>query len=105
MNITLRNDIATVSMTALTANTDKAIEWKESDEKMTLVINATTATKLTIKAGNSIQGVSDLTLTVPVGISLVKLESGRFKNVTGNNKGKIVVNSTGTPSIGVVALV
>jgi hypothetical protein len=92
-------------MTALTANTEKAIEWKESDEKMTLVINASSATTLTVKAGNSIQGVNDLTLTVPVGISLVKLESGRFKNVSGTNKGKIVVKSAGTPSVGVVALV
>ena len=105
MKLTMRNDIATPELLALTANTDKAIEWSENDDKVILVVEATAATKLTIKAGNGIQGVCDQTLDVPVGVSLVKLESGRFKNVTGENKGKIVVVSTGTPKVGVAARV
>ena len=105
MAVTMRNEIATVELEALTASTDKAIEWKEGDDKMILVIVATEATTLTVKAGNGIQGVADKVLTVPVGTSLVKLESGRFKNVSGTNKGKIVVQSAGTPKVGVVALV
>ena len=105
MNITMRNAIATPALTALVANTEKAIEWPEADEKMVLVISATAATKLTVRAGNSIQGVADLTVDVPQGVSLLKLESGRFKNVTGDNKGKIVIISVGTPSVGVAALV
>lgn len=105
MAVTMRNEIATVELEALTASTDKAIEWKEGDDKMILVIVATAATTLTVKAGNGIQGVADKVLTVPVGTSLVKLESGRFKNVSGTNKGKIVVQSAGTPKVGVVALV
>lgn len=105
MKLTMRNDIATPELEALTANTEKAIEWSENDDKMILVVNATAATTLTVKAGNGIQGVCDLTLDVPVGVSLVKLESGRFKFVTGENKGKIVVVSTGTPKVGVAALV
>ena len=107
MILTMRNDIATPTLEALTANTAKALELSERDDKMTLVINNTgsAATSLTVKAGNGIQGVADLTLTVPVGVSLVKLESGRFKFVTGDNKGKIVVVSPGTPKVGVAALV
>lgn len=105
MDITMRNDIATPTLTALTANTDKALDWSENDQKMILVISATASTTLTVKAGNGIQGVADLLLTIPEGVSLVKLESGRFKNVSGTNKGKIVVNSTGTPKVGVAALV
>lgn len=105
MNITMRNEIVKADLVALTKNTEKAIEWSENDNKMILVINATAATTLTVKAGNGIQGVADLTLTVPVGVSLVKLESGRFKNVSGENKGKIVVVSADTPSVGVVAIV
>lgn len=105
MAVTMRNEIATVELEALTASTDKAIEWKEGDDKMILVIVATAGTTLTVKAGNGIQGVADKVLTVPVGTSLVKLESGRFKNVSGTNKGKIVVRSAGTPKVGVVALV
>lgn len=105
MAVTMRNEIATVELEALTASTDKAIEWKDGDDKMILVIVATAATTLTVRAGNGIQGVADKVLTVPVGTSLVKLESGRFKNVSGTNKGKIVVQSAGTPKVGVVALV
>ena len=107
MNITMRNEIVKAELSALTANTAKAIEWKENDNKMILVVqnSGSAATTLTVKAGNGIQGVADLTLTVPVGVNLVKLESGRFKNVSGGNKGKIVVVSPGTPSVGVVAIV
>lgn len=105
MALTMRNTIAAVTLEALTANTAKAITWNEKDEHTVLVINAATQTNLTVKAGNGIQGVTDLVLTVPQGVSLVKLESGRFKNVSGANKGKVIVVSTGTPSVGVVALV
>ena len=105
MALTMRNTIAAVTLEVLTANTAKAITWNEKDEHTVLVINAATQTNLTVKAGNGIQGVTDLVLTVPQGVSLVKLESGRFKNVSGANKGKVIVVSTGTPSVGVVALV
>ncbi len=105
MEVIMRNTLVSPTLEALTANTAKGIEWSENDMKMILVISATAATDLTIKAGDSIQGTADEVLTVPKGVSLVKLESGRFKNVTGENKGKIVVVSTGTPSVGVVAMV
>ena len=107
MDITMRNTIATPTLTALVANTPTTIQWPESDEKMILVINNTgsASVTLTVEAGNSIQGVADLSVTVPVGVSLLKLESGRFKNVTGSNKGSIVIKSSGTPKVGVAALV
>ena len=105
MALTMRNTIAAVTLEALTASTAKAIDWSEKDEHTVLVINASAQTDLTVKAGNGIQGVTDLVLTVPQGVSIVKLESGRFKNVSGANKGKVIVVSTGTPSVGVVALV
>ena len=105
MDLTMRNTLAAVTLEALTASTAKAIDWNEKDEHTVLVINAAAQTDLTVKAGNGIQGVTDLVLTVPKGVSLVKLESGRFKNVSGANKGKVIVVSTGTPSVGVVALV
>lgn len=105
MDVTMRNSIATPTLEALTESTPKALAWDENDDKMILVISAEAATDLTIKAGNGIQGVNDHKLTVPKGVSLVKLESGRFKNISGENKGKIVVVSTGTPSVGIAALV
>ena len=104
MTVTMRNEAATVDLIKLSANTPTPFEWFENDHKMTLVINAESETTLTVLAGNGIQGVANLTLSVPEGISLIKLDSGRFKNVTGESKGKIVVKSDGTPSVGVVAL-
>lgn len=105
MALKMRNELATVKLEALRASADKAIEWKEGDDKMILVIVATEESNVTIKAGNGIQGVADMVLTVPVGTSLVKLESGRFKNVSGENKGKIVIQSNKTPNVGAVAIV
>jgi hypothetical protein len=107
METVMRNNIAPVTLEALNANTAKAFEFSERDDKIVLVVQNTgsAAVDLTVKAGNGIQGVCDLVLSAPKGVSLLKLESGRFKNVSGENKGKIVVVSTGTPSVGIVALV
>ena len=105
MEVTMRNTLATVALTSLTASTPTPLEWREGDEKMILVVNATAARTLTVKAGNGIQGVEDLVLSVPVGVSLLKLDSGRFKNVSGSDKGKVVVVADGALSAGVAALV
>ena len=105
MDVIMRNELATPTLAALVANTETEIEFNQKDDQTVLVINASAATDLTVKAGNGLQGVNDLLLTVPKGISLIKLESGRFKFVSGTHKGKIVVKSTGTPSVGVVALI
>lgn len=106
MSVVKRNEIAAVELTALTANTGKAVSWEEGDEKLVLVVQnaGSSSTTLTIKAGNGIQGVADKIVAVPVGINLLKLESGRFKNVSGDNKGKIVVVSPGTVKVGIAAL-
>ena len=107
MIVTMRNEIATPSVVSISSGTSKALEWSENDEKMVLVINneGSSSAALTVKAGNGIMGVTDLALTVPQGISLVKLESSRFKNVSGENKGKIVVQANSALKIGVAALV
>ena len=107
MNVIQRNTPALVSLTALTASTDTPIAWDESDEKIVMVIvsSSTSDTTLTVKAGNGIQGVADLTVTVSKGTSLLKLESGFYKNVSGANKGKIVINSPTALSVGVCAMI
>ena len=96
MDVTMRNELA---------NTETKIEFTDRDDKMVLVIEAEEATSLTVKAGNGIQGVNDLVLTVPEGVSLLKLESGRFKFVSGENKDHILVKSAGTPKIGIASLI
>lgn len=60
--------------------------------------NATTAKTVTIKAGNGLQSeFGDLTFSLAAGkIAWVVLSSGRFKNVTGENKGNIVIEGAST---------
>ena len=60
--------------------------------------NASTDKTVTIKAGNGLQSeFGDLTFSVSAQkIAWVVLSSGRFKNVTGDNKGNIVIEGEST---------
>jgi hypothetical protein len=60
--------------------------------------NANTDKTVTIKAGNGLQSeFGDLTFSITTKkIAWVVLSSGRFKNVTGENKGKIVIEGAST---------
>lgn len=69
-----------------------------ADCKRLVLVNNTTASPVdvTVKAGNGIQGVQDLeTYSVPANtISAIRLDDGRFKNVSGDDNGNIVVMTT-----------
>lgn len=76
--------------------TTKQAEFKmdKRDDKILLLIqNVAVADKtVTIKAGNGIQGVNDLVATVSASsYSILAIDSGRFKNVSGDDKGKVVL--------------
>lgn len=60
--------------------------------------NASNKKTVTIKAGNGLQSeFGDLTFSVSAQkIAWVVLSSGRFKNVTGENKGNIVIEGEST---------
>ena len=60
--------------------------------------NANTDKTVTIKAGNGLQSeFGDLTFSITTKkIAWVVLSSGRFKNVTGDNKGNIVIEGAST---------
>lgn len=60
--------------------------------------NASTDKTVTIKAGNGLQSeFGDLTFSITTKkIAWVVLSSGRFKNVTGDNKGNIVIEGAST---------
>jgi len=50
---------------------------------------------ITIKAGNGLQGTNDISLELEKGaIAWVALDSGKFKNVYGVNKGKVILTGT-----------
>lgn len=52
---------------------------------------------ITIKAGNALQGTNDISLALAKDeIAWVVLDSGKFKNVYGENKGKVILTGTST---------
>ena len=57
---------------------------------------STTGNKtITIKAGNGLQGTNDISLALAKDeIAWVVLDSGKFKNVYGANKGKVILTGT-----------
>ena len=74
-------------------------EMSERDDKYLILIQngATSAGTVTVKAGNGLQGVADLTETVAgSGYACVALESGHFKNVAGDDKGKVILTGSST---------
>lgn len=98
-----RNAATNVPTAATVAKTDGAlVTFDKDDQKILLLLknNITDATHTAvIKAGNGLQGVSDLEITL-TGTNTaagnekaVVIESGRFVNVTGDNKGKVVIVS------------
>ena len=72
-------------------------------------LGATTTQTAVIKKGNGLQGVADLEVELaPSAEMVVVVESGRFKNVSGDDKGKILVMdkvTTNTQAIAVAATV
>lgn len=84
---------AVVFVAPTTASDGFAIPYMEQDTKTVLLVQGGAAAgTLTVKQGDGIQGVAD-TEAFAVKASETKaivLESGKFKQLTGANKGKVV---------------
>ena len=72
----------------------------KSDGRILLMItnaHASDAKKATILKGNALQGTEDLEISVPAGKTYgIVVESGKFGNVYGENKGKVIVQGEST---------
>ena len=96
-----RNEAKAMPTAATVAKTDGAlVTFDKDDQKILLLLknNVTNATHTAvIKAGNGLQGVSDLEVTLDAGAeACVVVESGRFMDVSGANKGKVNIVSKDT---------
>ncbi len=88
-----RNIAVDVTTTAVTTE-GIALEAQEQGDRMILLLEATSACKLTVKAGNAEVFGNLEDLTIPFdgeGSKAVCLDTARFKFVSGENKGCIVV--------------
>lgn len=87
-------DVDALATTAASVAADGfSIDANVADHKLLLIFDNTGASPytITIKAGNGIQGVEDLTASIVAGKkAAVSIETGAFKNVSGTNKGKII---------------
>lgn len=72
----------------------------KSDGRILLMItnsNSSAAKKATILKGNALQGVEDLEITIPAGKTYgIVIESGKFINASGDNKGNIIIKGEST---------
>lgn len=104
--VVTRNAATNVPTAATVAKTDGAlVTFDKDDQKILLLLknNVTNATHTAvIKAGNGIQGVSDLEITL-TGTNTtagnekaIVIESGRYMDVSGTNKGKVNIVSKDT---------
>ena len=97
----------TALFTALDASDGAAYDASGRDDKTLLLVqnSATSEGTLTVKAGNGIQGVNDLSVVVPASSTVgLVLESGRFKKISGDDKGKIILAGAATLKVAVVKL-
>ena len=93
-----RNAATAVPAAATVAKTDGAlVAFDKDDQKILLLLknNITNATHTAvIKKGNALQGVSDLEITLDFEEEVcIVVESGRFMDVSGDNKGKVNIVS------------
>lgn len=93
---TERHTGAQATMVALTT-AGKTLDFTGKDDKIAIILQNTgsSAVDVTVEAGNGLQGVTDIKVSVPAGIKVVRLDSGEFKKVSGDNKGCIVLKGTG----------
>lgn len=72
----------------------------KSDGRILLLLtnsNASGAKKATILKGNSLQGVEDLEISIPQSKTYaIVIESGKFMNVSGDNKGYVIIKGEST---------
>lgn len=97
-----RNEAKEVTAAVAVDGTDGAgVNFEnKSDGRILLMItnsNASASKDATIKAGDSLQGVEDLVISIPAGKTYgIVVESGKFKNVSGDNKGKVIIKGAST---------
>lgn len=97
------NEFGKLDFTPCTATDGFEIDF-DCKDFMTLLIfknKGSGAKSVTIKAGNGIQGVVDLeSHSIPANeIHAIRIDSGHFKNVTGELNGKVIVTTTATTEI------
>ena len=109
--VTRNASTAAPTFATCATNEGAYITFDKDDQKILVKIKnqITNATHTAvIVAGNGLQGVADLEFTIAQSSEVVTvIESGKFVNVSGDNKGKVIVkdeSTTNTDAIAVAAI-
>lgn len=85
---------------AVAANEGALVTYNKDDQKIMLILensSATTTLTAVIAKGNALQGTKDLEITIGTSSKLVTvIESGAYVNVSGDNKGKVLIKDKST---------
>lgn len=97
---------AVVAGVAIDATDGLEFEHKFADERTFLVLNSSAGGTVVVKAGNGLNALedNDFSFTVATGIQYLQITSALFKNVSGTNKGKVIVTGPATTKVSVVVL-
>lgn len=90
-------DAVAIKMVGVTVD----YENKSCGKILLIIANGgSAAKKATIVKGDSLQGTEDLEISVTNGKSIgIVIESGKFENVSGDNKGKVVIKGEDDTSL------
>ena len=104
---TERHKIKPITFTALTT-TGITLDFEGVDENCVLIFTGSAADDtITVLKGDHIQGVTDVKLATGItqnGYGVVALPAMEFKNVSGTNKGYVVVKGKTTTSVALVEI-
>lgn len=95
------NTPVTITPVTAAANDVFIVPCDFKDEHTFFIATASSATTLEIQAGNGYAGVNPETISVPAGTCVFTIDSARFKNVYGENKGNVLITAGGAVSLSV----
>ena len=96
---TITKETAATGFAAINASDGAYFAMAKGGDKYVIGIKNAVSSEanktITIKAGNGLQGTNDISLTLAKDeIAWVALDSGKFKNVYGENKGTVILTGT-----------
>lgn len=102
-SIIVRNEATVLENAVALKTTGLAIDYSNKSCGKILVLISNTgsaAKKATIIKGNSLQGTEDMEISVTNGTTVgITIESGKFENVYGENKGYVVMKGEDSTSL------
>lgn len=97
------NEPGEITFTAAAANDDVVFDYDAAgDEKLVMLFKG--AGTVTLNKGNAIQGTGDDITATVTAEAAVRIDSGVFKNVYGNDKGTVIAVPSAAMDVALIQL-